>query len=1105
MKVGDILLGLKVDVSALKAQTEQAGQEAGSSLSASLTEKLNGGFTVLKGTIAGITTGAVTKLTDALTGGIKAGISYKATLEQTTAAFETMTGSAAKAQGIVDKLSNMAASTPFEMTDLTGATKILMEYGLTADKAVESMSMLGDIAQGDAQKMTSLALAYGQMSSLGKVQLQDVKQMIGAGFNPLMVISKKTGESMESLYDRISKGTLSINEITAAMQTATSKGGAYYGSMAKQSRTLNGAIATLKENATKLMSTLLSPAITWFANVALPYLTKAIDKVQSKLNKLLGIKTTSGSEQSMAKLTGLSDGLGKSAAKTRDVITGGAKKAADAVKKAANEAKRGLAAFDQINNLITSSKTKTGRTNKKKSTSGSASGSEGGDGDSDDGGPAGSVGKQSGGALQKAAEKLKNVFGPSINRLKSNTKRLIDDIADSVKKVALNGTGLKTLHLMAGIINGIFGTIANIAGALAKAWEHNNTGTKIVQHLWNILNSILDTILKILNFVKEIISRLDFSPVLEAINSVLGLADQIFQIVDKTTKIVLNKLLKGDYIGAGKAFSDGLKEAIETVQKWIDNLDFSGIAKAINKALKNGLEWMKGLDISGIFGDIGKLVASVFNQIVDFLSKVDWNDVFQVLEKSFENLLNALFSFLGNFLSHVDWEKVFGVIWDILGNMMKTHSGRLILAFAGFKVGKGALSSLLKLNKSLSSVAKLMTKIGTTGSLFEALFGAGGTFANISTVLHGIGTALSTVGSALSGVFSSVIGFVSANPVTLIIAGIVAAIAVLVALYRHCKTFRNFVNTAFGFIIGAVKKVAKFVKEHWQAILVGIAAVIQFFSPLKSGITSIFLTVAKFAAANPVFAIIAAIVAVIAAVVLLYKHCKTFRNIVNGIWKFITGIFKKVVGFVKKDWKEILLFAANPIAGLFAIFYKHSEKFRKVVNGMLKAVKNFFTGIIDKAVGFFSAIGKAISGFFKAVVDGAKRIAAAIKNSVVGQVVGAAVNGVAGLIGGAIDMLPHFATGGYVEANTPRLAVVGDNRGQGEFIAPEGKLKAAVQQAMAEERVYNAGNSATSTGALLAVLYEILKELKDKDLTIDGDKLTAMIERKKKEKGLRTG
>lgn len=36
--------------------------------------------------------------------------------------------------------------------------------------------------------------------------------------------------------------------------------------------------------------------------------------------------------------------------------------------------------------------------------------------------------------------------------------------------------------------------------------------------------------------------------------------------------------------------------------------------------------------------------------------------------------------------------------------------------------------------------------------------------------------------------------------------------------------------------------------------------------------------------------------------------------------------------------------------------------------------------------------------------------------------------------------LPRLAQGGYVKANTPQLAWVGDNKTQGEIIAPEDKL-----------------------------------------------------------------
>ena len=141
--------------------------------------------------------------------------------------------------------------------------------------------MVGDVSQGSAEKMNSIALAYGQMSSAGKVNLMDVKQMITAGFNPLQIISDKTGESMASMYDRISNGTMSVQEITDAFAYATSEGGKFYGSSEEQSKTLSGRLSTLKDNfneATGSLTESLVPALeslvdkltktaSWFANL----------------------------------------------------------------------------------------------------------------------------------------------------------------------------------------------------------------------------------------------------------------------------------------------------------------------------------------------------------------------------------------------------------------------------------------------------------------------------------------------------------------------------------------------------------------------------------------------------------------------------------------------------------------------------------------------------------------------------------------------------------------------------------------------------------------------------------------------------------------------
>lgn len=184
------------------------------------------------------------------------GVKYTANIEQLQTSFEVMTGSAEKAAEVVSRLRTMGAETPFELADIAGVTQLLMQYGFTADDALDKMKMLGDISQGNAQALESIAMGYAQMSSAQKVNLQDIKQMINGGFNPLQEISERTGESMASLYERISKGTMTVDEITESMRHATSEGGKFFQSMDKQSQTLNGRLSTLKDNASQLLGSL---------------------------------------------------------------------------------------------------------------------------------------------------------------------------------------------------------------------------------------------------------------------------------------------------------------------------------------------------------------------------------------------------------------------------------------------------------------------------------------------------------------------------------------------------------------------------------------------------------------------------------------------------------------------------------------------------------------------------------------------------------------------------------------------------------------------------------------------------------------------------------
>lgn len=268
-------LGKESDDSA--KQVDDLSKKMGDADSAS--KNLNDGFTVLKGTMANLASQAISKVVDGFKGLVGGAVDYQKSMEYYTTSFTVMTGSADKASETVKKLADIGATTPFDMPQLADATSLLMNFGFSADDAVDSMMMLGDISQGNADKLNTIARAYGKMNSAQKVSLETIGMMIDAGFNPLQEISEKTGESMQSLYDRISKGTMSVDEITESMKRSTSEGGKYFQSMDAQSQTLDGRLSTLSDTINSKLGEALQPILQQAADEWIPNITNAIDNM----------------------------------------------------------------------------------------------------------------------------------------------------------------------------------------------------------------------------------------------------------------------------------------------------------------------------------------------------------------------------------------------------------------------------------------------------------------------------------------------------------------------------------------------------------------------------------------------------------------------------------------------------------------------------------------------------------------------------------------------------------------------------------------------------------------------------------------------------------
>lgn len=209
----------------------------------------------------------------------KIGLEYNSQMEQYTTNFTTMLGSQESALQKVQELKEFAASTPLSMDDLAKGTQTLLAFGVESEKSTGILRQLGDIALGDADKMQRLSTAFGKATAAGKVTGDTVQQMIDAGWNPLIQISKAAGETMEETQKRMSAGAVSVEELQAAMEAVTSGTGQFAGGMEAASHTTQGLISTLKDNAKALVGEVFMPISDGLLGRVLPGAIEAISSL----------------------------------------------------------------------------------------------------------------------------------------------------------------------------------------------------------------------------------------------------------------------------------------------------------------------------------------------------------------------------------------------------------------------------------------------------------------------------------------------------------------------------------------------------------------------------------------------------------------------------------------------------------------------------------------------------------------------------------------------------------------------------------------------------------------------------------------------------------
>ncbi len=725
-----------------------------------VTGSIGNSFKSIRNIVAGLGIASLIKST--ILGNIDAAIKRVDTLSNYSRVMSNLGADSVQANASVQKLSNKLIGLPTTLDDASGAVQRFTSVNSNISKSTDMFLALNNaiLAGGASSEIQKSALEQlSQSYAKGKPDMFEWRSAMTAMPAQMKQVAEAMGfVNASALGEALRNGRVSMDQFMNTLMQLNTQGINGYQSFEEQARNATGGIATSIANMrtaivrgmSDVMNTIGQSNIAgFFTNIAkainscIPYVvafTKVVMVAVGYLTALFGGKSKKlsssfgGVSNNAKKAAGNTGALAKNmnnASNSSQKLSKGASGTGSGLKKAAGNASKlkkelngALAGFDAINNINSS--------NSSSDPSSGGSGGSGGAGGS--GGDIGGFSMDDSGAeeqkglleeVDKQLEEIKKKVAEFFQPLKqswdkfgapmiaaavfafSGIRSLLSEIGKSMYTVWENGTGAKTVELILKIFTNIFKIIGNISQGLADAWNTAGLGDSIIQHLWNIFNSILKIINEILKIVRDITKAIDWTIVLGAVNVVLGIIDGLFSFIADNVGLILGILsaiaglsLFSTLAGILGTVVTQIQLAVGIFAGWTSLATalsgafgilpqiFASIVMAVNPVtviigvvIATVVDlWQKSKsfrdDLVSILGNIATIVQKVFLNIVapiiDTVGKIIMDfvgDVLKPLWNAWENVFQSIMGLVSDFLKFVT--PIFSTILDILGPVFK--------------------------------------------------------------------------------------------------------------------------------------------------------------------------------------------------------------------------------------------------------------------------------------------------------------------------------------------------------------------------------------------------------------------------------------------------
>lgn len=377
------------------------------------------------------------------------------------------------------------------------------------------------------------------------------------------------------------------------------------------------------------------------------------------------------------------------------------------------------------------------------------------------------------------------------------------------------------------------------------------------------------------------------------------------------------KALFGDVFGF-------LKSVIESAYPFLMNLAQLILVafKPIQAFVKPILESLKPI-IKNVFGFLSKIIGGLIpvvnglTPLFERLGKIVGSLVGPVLGLMLG--IKAVNTAIAAYKSIMMGAKIASFLFS--GDLLKIRAGLM-----GLTGSAGVAKSLSTAFGLLTGKLSIMKAAADGNRLALFLLNVQLLKAKIQAIATAAALKIKAVASIIAAKAQAILNAImSANPIGLIILGIMALIAAVILLIKNWDKVKVFFVKLWEGIKNIFLKAFDWLKDlffkfHPVGIIIkNWSKIADFFKGLWEGIKNV-----------------------------AGKAWDGIKNVAGKAWEGIKGGAEKAGGFLKKNWKTIAIGMINPWAGGLKALYDHNEKFRNLVDKSWGKIKKVAYAVWDK-------------------------------------------------------------------------------------------------------------------------------------------------------------